>query len=632
MASDATKQTINQSLIDLKAEVADRTKSVITGVKIPELEDTRIISNTDQLIIETGDGTKRTTMRAFGDFVGTGLATPKEVQDARGNYPQLGDRLDAMDGKIGTNEQNIQNNAQEIQGNKQEITNLKNKQDTLSKEVEEAREDNKTPNTIHNSLKERLDSDYEELSDEIEKTNTQLSIFSKYNGLKNTLHKLQSQSKLVGCALGDSLTWGAVANSSPLTQVTTPYPMALESTLKTLYAYNDITIHNVGKPGFTSQELSDVIDGDVLVKNPDFCIVMVGTNDVLQVKGTDYFYIGLENIIKKLLKAGIEVCLMTMPDIYDFRFKDSLNQYLKIIRELSIVYNVDLCELNTMLNDLIVNEVYYPIDLMPDNVHLSEIGYEYISDVLASTTFFKDTLFVEKNKSLPAFGNRFVKSNISTINVDDTIRFKRYFEFPISAQQTGKVITMLIYCNDKNTSMSVIGKADISGASRVNYRINQMASSFSCYSNTKETFSQLLIYELKIGLNILSIVDSGEDGKIAYISGFEFGSHDEWKRLGLLNNWRENLGEYEQFECRNESGVTYLRGVINGGLKTDNTTITVLPEEMRPKRTIIINLACEPIGDNSIANISINKNGEVKILKFVGGNWLSFDGVSFSTK
>ena len=182
MASDATKQTINQSLIDLKAEVADRTKSIITGVKIPELEDTRIISNTDQLIIETGDGTKRTTMRAFGDFVGTGLATPKEVQDARGNYPQLGDRLDAMDNKIVTNEQNIQNNAQgiqnneqEIQGNKQEITNLKNKQDTLSKEVEEARKDNKTPNTTHNSLKERLDSDFDHLNSEIEKTNTQLS-------------------------------------------------------------------------------------------------------------------------------------------------------------------------------------------------------------------------------------------------------------------------------------------------------------------------------------------------------------------------------------------------------------------------------------------------------------------------
>ena len=196
MASDATKQTINQSLIDLKAEVADRTKSVITGVKIPELEDTRIISNTDQLIIETGDGTKRTTMRAFGDFVGTGLATPKEVQDARGNYPQLGDRLDVMDNKIVTNEQNIQNNTQqiennkqeiqnnkqqiennkqEIQNNKQEITNLKNKQDTLSKEVEEARKDNKTPNTTHNSLKERLDSDYNYLNSEIEKTNTQLS-------------------------------------------------------------------------------------------------------------------------------------------------------------------------------------------------------------------------------------------------------------------------------------------------------------------------------------------------------------------------------------------------------------------------------------------------------------------------
>lgn len=168
MASDATKQTINQSLIDLKAEVADRTKSVITGVKIPELEDTRIISNTDQLIIETGDGTKRTTMRAFGDFVGTGLATPKEVQDARGNYPQLGDRLDAMDGKIGTNEQNIQNNSQEI-------AELKAKHEADMREVIDARTDNKNPITTHNSLKERLDSDFDHLNSEIEKTNTRLS-------------------------------------------------------------------------------------------------------------------------------------------------------------------------------------------------------------------------------------------------------------------------------------------------------------------------------------------------------------------------------------------------------------------------------------------------------------------------
>ena len=182
MASDATKQTINQSLIDLKAEVADRTKSVISGVKIPELEDTRIISNTDQLIIETGDGTKRTTMRAFGDFVGTGLATPKEVQDARGNYPQLGDRLDAMDGKIAINEQNIQNNSQEI-------AELKAKHEADMREVIDARTDNKNPITTHNNLKERLDSDFDHLNSEIEKTNTQLSEnakkFGKYHNIVN---------------------------------------------------------------------------------------------------------------------------------------------------------------------------------------------------------------------------------------------------------------------------------------------------------------------------------------------------------------------------------------------------------------------------------------------------------------
>ena len=59
MASDATKQTISQSLNDLKAEVADRTKSIITGVKIPELESTLLISPTDQVIVDTNSWTNR---------------------------------------------------------------------------------------------------------------------------------------------------------------------------------------------------------------------------------------------------------------------------------------------------------------------------------------------------------------------------------------------------------------------------------------------------------------------------------------------------------------------------------------------------------------------------------------------
>ena len=59
MANDTTKQVISQSLDDLKAEVTDRTNSIITGVKIPELTNTLLISPTDYLIIETDRGTQK---------------------------------------------------------------------------------------------------------------------------------------------------------------------------------------------------------------------------------------------------------------------------------------------------------------------------------------------------------------------------------------------------------------------------------------------------------------------------------------------------------------------------------------------------------------------------------------------
>lgn len=72
MASDATKQTISQSLNDLKAEVADRTRAIITGVKIPELESTLLISPTDQVIVETNSGTKRVSLKTIGNVFGGG--------------------------------------------------------------------------------------------------------------------------------------------------------------------------------------------------------------------------------------------------------------------------------------------------------------------------------------------------------------------------------------------------------------------------------------------------------------------------------------------------------------------------------------------------------------------------------
>lgn len=106
MASDATKQTISQSLNELKKEVAERTKSTITGIKIPELQETLLFSPTDRLIMETDSGTRKATLSNFGRYFGQGLASPQELVDAREDginnvlYNTLKERLDSQFEKV----------------------------------------------------------------------------------------------------------------------------------------------------------------------------------------------------------------------------------------------------------------------------------------------------------------------------------------------------------------------------------------------------------------------------------------------------------------------------------------------------------------------------------------------------
>ena len=119
MANEQVMNTINRSLEDLKKEIATRNKATITGVRIPNLPEATTVTTNDELIVEQGDITKKMSMGVFAPLVANHIATPQEVIDAR--------------------------------------------------------EDVKTPIETHNSLKERLDSDYDYLNSEIEKTNVELS-------------------------------------------------------------------------------------------------------------------------------------------------------------------------------------------------------------------------------------------------------------------------------------------------------------------------------------------------------------------------------------------------------------------------------------------------------------------------
>ena len=455
------------------------------------------------------------------------------------------------------------------------------------------------------------------------------------NGLVKTLYKLKRQQDIKGCCIGDSLTYGCVANSADITQVSNPYPKALKEMLIKLYGYNNIDILNLGHPGWNSQQIFETID-DVLLQNPDFAIVMVGTNDLLQAKGTDFLKVGLSNILEKLIKNNIEIVLMTMPDVYDYRFKDELSYYKKIIEELAKTYNTDLCDINSMLNEFIINNVYDPIDFYPDFVHLKDDYYKLISDCLIANIFFKDTLKVDSNKTLsvPAYGNKYIKTNITTCNEDSNMIYKRFLQYPTGG--TGlNLLSLVIFNTVKGMSISCIIKQDSQGSNSVQYNFNNMMnSSLNCYNDSLKVNIEVdMVEQLNIGLNIIHINDIGESSKYAYIDGFKIHEKKYWNRLGLYNDWKENLGEYVTVCAKNENGITYLKGTLYGGTKNTDTLIAILPEECRPRYTQVYNLACEPDGDNDdVFKVSINSDGEIKIINSKSGNWISFDGIIFNNK
>ncbi len=594
MASDATKQTINQSLIDLKAEVADRTKSVITGVKIPELEDTRIISNTDQLIIETGGGTKRTTMRAFSDFVGTGLATPKEVQDARGNYPQLGDRLDAMDGKIGTNEQNIQNNAQEIQGNKQEITNLKNKQDTLSKEVVDARTDNKNPNKTHDNLKERLDSDYKELSDGIEKINTRLS---------GVIHNILSY----GCKPDDESFDNAPIINTIINSMsnggTIQIPAGKFYIKSPIILKPHVTLQGMGSP-----KPDDSVGGSMIclsneVNDCNMVEAMGGSDNYCY--GVTIRNIGIEGHGGALTGIKLSQCSRTLLEKVDVHYcnvgLEITGGMLDTYKDLNLMYNR---EFNLLIKNThyTTTQRFYNCYFGQQKPYPNAVPIKIETSSLTDCTFYSCTIESSPNPVIINPNNNVTFDNIFTENVPSSSGssvFKVGYKdagdsLNLSHNGTFKIkggVMWGVVDNYESKTMFDVDFCDGFSVDGLMYR--RFGKVIKTSSNTRciPSFSNCLgenglvttdLDQVGDNITVLNCIVRGhewvnkEGRKNAYELGF----------FNLLNGWDNFYGGYETMKAyKTSTGVT-LQGVIAGG---NNKVVMTLPDEFRPKENIILN-------------------------------------------
>ena len=154
----------------------------------------------------------------------------------------------------------------------------------------------------------------------------------------------------------------------------------------------------------------------LLQQRPDYCVVTVGINDVLQNVGKFFFCKNYQLIIRHLLRCGIRPVVIEMPDVDinnvrgGFSLKETLGNAYKMIMTGESSYNV--AEYRLALKDdlgksgMMDSVVYISRHLwnpngyhdsllyQDDRVHLSPRGYLHLDSCVKSVIHHDDTLRV----------------------------------------------------------------------------------------------------------------------------------------------------------------------------------------------------------------------------------------------
>ncbi|MES2733694.1 MAG: SGNH/GDSL hydrolase family protein [Bacteroidota bacterium] len=188
--------------------------------------------------------------------------------------------------------------------------------------------------------------------------------------------------------LGDSITAAATEPGGYIT--------LLSGMLDNAGKGNDFDLIGAGIGGNRVPDLQKRLQKDVLAKKPDLVFIYIGVNDVWHFilpdtngKGTpkDQYEAGLNDLIKKIQKAGAKVVLCTPAAIGEKHRGDNaqdamLDEYSDISRKVAKDNHIPLCDLRkafmSYLQDNNTDNVEKGI-LTFDGVHLSPSGNNFVA-------------------------------------------------------------------------------------------------------------------------------------------------------------------------------------------------------------------------------------------------------------
>ena len=177
------------------------------------------------------------------------------------------------------------------------------------------------------------------------------------------------------CLLGDSLLARFEGKNEPIIND------MLHRKLVTSY-----TLDNVAVSGNNTYDVLERLEKDVIAKQPDLVIIMLGANDAAIHKLVDIadYRMNMLEIVERLKES--KVVLVSCPAVeqqkqVNKRNNALLSKYAKVVEEIAVQNNLIYIDFfyETLHHQ---NHKELMKGVLDDGLHMGELGYELLSDLL----------------------------------------------------------------------------------------------------------------------------------------------------------------------------------------------------------------------------------------------------------
>ena len=186
---------------------------------------------------------------------------------------------------------------------------------------------------------------------------------------------------------GDSLTELA-GTESPKPHVTKGYVRIVREALRQKHKDKQIHVDWVATSGHTVPDLLKRVDQDVIAKGPTIVFIQIGVNDASRGYTAKQFRAGLEELIDRLQKPGIQVVLCSLTSTAEKhdgtnRIDDKLDEFADVARDLARQRKLPLNDLRAAFIQYwkTNNPANKPAGILTyDGNHFNDAGHKLVAE------------------------------------------------------------------------------------------------------------------------------------------------------------------------------------------------------------------------------------------------------------